>query len=187
MTLRTFVALPAALISTALAIAPATAASMSEIVQANYPQESLARGEQGTVHFAVDLDEDARIESCVVTRSSGYARLDAATCDLIVLHASFAPAATEDGKRVATTRTGRIAWNLPQPVLTRASLAPAPVEISAAELEKGRLICRRSQVAGSLIKSKAHCLTRSEWKVADSMNREDLEEWLKKSRNANHK
>ena len=187
MALRTFTALSAALVSSIAIIPPAAAASMSDIVRANYPQESLSRGEQGTAAFAVDLDEDARIESCVVTKSSGYARLDAATCDLIVLHANFAPAEAEGGKRVATTRTGRIAWKLPAAYFSKASLAPAPDRISAAELEKGRLFCRRSQVAGSLIKTAAYCLTKAEWMVADAMNREDLEEFVKRSRFANHK
>src|SRR5690349_10279574 len=68
----------------AFAASPGTAATPAEVMQSNYPRESLALGEQGAVNFSVELDEHARIESCVVTKSSGYARLDAATCDLIV-------------------------------------------------------------------------------------------------------
>ena len=183
MTLRTFTALSAALFSTIIATQASAEPAMSDIMRANYPPESLARGEHGAVQFAVDLDEDARIESCVVTRSSGYARLDAATCDLIVLHAKFAPAQTEDGKRVATTRTGRITWKLPTAYLANASLAPAPEQISAADLEANRLYCRRMQAAGSLIKAKRHCLTKSEWVTAETTMREEMEQFIQRTRN----
>ena len=183
MSLRKFIVLSAALSSSIATTSPAAAASMSEIMRASYPKESLARGEQGTVSFAVDLDEDARIESCVVTNSSGYARLDSATCDLIVLHANFAPAVAETGNRVATTRTGRISWRLPSAYLSNASLAPAPTQISADELEKGRLYCRRTQAAGSLVRLKTHCLTKDEWMVAESAVREGMEQLISRTRN----
>jgi len=183
MALRKFTALSAALAFSTLSMGTAAASSMSDIMRANYPQESLARGEQGTVQFAVDLDADARIESCVVTKSSGYARLDSATCDLIVLHANFAPAEAEGGKRVATTRTGHVAWKLPPAYLANASRAPAPVQISAAELEKNRLFCRRMKAAGSFIKTKTHCLTRGEWMTAESTMREEMEQFFQRTRN----
>ena len=166
-----------ALASTAAAVSP------SDLVSANYPRESLVLGEQGTVAFAVDLDEHARIESCVVTKSSGYPRLDAATCDLIVLHANFAPAEAEGGKRVATTRTGRIAWRLPAPYRANAARAPAPVQLSSAELERNRLFCRRMTKAGSLLKTTTHCLTAAEWSVAQNVMRQELEEFIKRTRN----
>jgi TonB family protein len=149
-------------------LAGAFAAIASEsIVQQRYPAESLARGEQGEVEFSVDLDSQAKILSCVVTKSSGYALLDEATCDVIVIHASFPPAIA-DGKRVATTRTGRINWTLPERYKDNAKLAPKPAAFTSAELESRRIICRKHQAAGSLVKARTYCLTRAQWDIAES-------------------
>ena len=153
-----------ALLTSAGAVAAGDVSNES-IVQQNYPAESLERGEQGTVSFSVALDRDARIESCVVTQSSGYLRLDEATCDLIVKFAKFAPAQA-DGARVATTRTGKLVWKLPDAYRQKAASAPAPVAATAAQLEAQRLICKRQAAPGSVIRVKTHCLTRDEWDQA---------------------
>lgn len=149
----------------------------STLILKNYPPESLARGEQGTVEFAVELDRDASIESCVVTKSSGYPRLDAATCDLIVRFAAFAPTEA-DGTRVATTKTGKIEWRLPQEYRRNASSAPKPLMVTSAELETQRLICKRSNTAGSLIRLKTYCLTRHEWAQAQQNGQRDVRDMI---------
>ena len=174
MTLRKFTALSAALFSSILATPAPAASSMSDVMRSSYPKESLALGEQGTVEFAIDLDDHARIDSCLVTRSSGYARLDAATCDMLVVHAKFAPVQTEDGARVATTRTGRVTWTLPPEYSRNAARAPQRASFTKAELEGKRLICKRAGATGSLLKTKAHCLTWAEWNEADAITKEQV-------------
>jgi TonB family protein len=151
--------------------------SQADFLMQNYPPESLAQGEQGTVEFAVDLDSDGGLESCVVTASSGYPRLDAATCDLLVKHANFPPAKTEDGKLVKTTRNGKVVWRLPQAYSRNASLAPRPVSVTAEELEANRLFCKRSQKAGSLVKVVGYCLTKNEWSKAEKYGQEAAAAW----------
>ena len=178
MALRTFTALSAALVSSIIPISPSAASSMTEIMRSSYPQESLALGEQGTVEFAIDLDDKARIDSCLVTRSSGYARLDAATCDMLVLHAQFAPAQTEDGNAVATTRTGRVNWKLPAEYSQNAARAPRPASFTKAQLDAKRLICKRATATGSMLKTKAHCLTWVEWNEADAIAKEQVKKFI---------
>ncbi len=164
-----------ALLFSATIPVPAAGASHSEsLVAKNYPRDSLTRGEQGIVKFAVELDSDARIDSCVVTKSSGYRELDRATCDLIVRHAEFPPAQA-DGKRVATIRNGQIRWTLPEPYRDNAKRAPAPIPASLTELESERLICERNRAIGSLIKTTTYCLTKAEWAIARIEGRRQVE------------
>lgn len=162
--------------------APATAASQgaskADFLMEKYPVESLALGEQGTASFAVDLDVDARIDSCAVTGSSGYARLDAATCELIIAHAHFPPAQTPDGKKVATTRTGQVIWKLPEAYARNASLAPPPKRATAAELEAIKLFCRRTPVLNSMVKEKTHCLTSNEWERSRRYAEQDTQGFI---------
>jgi hypothetical protein len=108
-----------------------------------------------------------------VTRSSGYARLDDATCDLIVLHASFPPAKS-NGVLVATTRLGKINWTLPPGHRGSAARAPRAASFTKTDLESKRLFCKRTPITGSMLKHKTHCLTRAEWGVADAMTREQV-------------
>ncbi len=162
--------------------AAATAASAgsglgSSVIRTNYPAESLALGEQGAVEWAVDLDPQARIESCVVTRSSGYSRLDAATCDLIVEHAHFAPAKAE-GQLVATTRIGKIVWRLPEGYRQNAARAPRPLAVTKAQLEDQRLLCRRATAPGSHAKYRTYCLTRADWEQARRYAQLQTQEWM---------
>ena len=169
------VAAPVTSGSSALAAASQTTAS--SIIERNYPAEALARGEQGVVEFAVDVDMQANIDSCVVTKSSGYPLLDAATCDVIVKHAHFAPAESA-GKRVATTRAGRMAWKLPKSHQANARLAGPPVVQTAEQLEAGRLICSKSVATGSVIKSMTYCLTKAEWSTGRYLQQSDAEKMM---------
>ena len=158
----------------------ALASNTSDWIAKTYPKESLAMGEQGLVGFAVELDADARIDTCVVTKSSGYRRLDRATCDLIVTHAHFAPAES-DGKRVATIRNGHINWRLPGEFRQNAALARPPAPITATELEADRLICTSSNAIGSLIKVTTFCLTKTEWAQARKEGQRQAEKFINPS------
>ena len=155
------------------AVSAADRSANSSIIEQNYPAESLAKGEQGVVEFAVDLDKDASIDSCVVTRSSGYPLLDAATCDVIVKHAQFSPAESA-GKRVATTRAGRIEWKLPRSHAANARLASAPQFQPSEKLEAQRLLCQKSSRVGSLVKTVRFCLTRAEWSEGRHLTQQSL-------------
>jgi protein TonB len=84
----------------------------------DYPAEARAAREQGLVGFALDVGANGRVAGCAITRSSGSATLDSATCRLIQSRARFTPALDAGGATVADKIAGRISWILPP--------APAP-------------------------------------------------------------
>ena len=99
-----------ALLSVALATAyaPATAADGARQAEANaaltvYPRESLANGEQGIVFYHVTIDGRGHPTDCEITQSSGYERLDMATCSMLMDRARFTPG--RDGRGHATRST----------------------------------------------------------------------------------
>lgn len=55
--------------------------------------ETLVPGESGTVLLAYDVAPSGHVENCTVERSSGFARLDAASCRMMALSTRYAPSA----------------------------------------------------------------------------------------------
>jgi protein TonB len=91
---------------------PALAADPSPQAQANgafvqYPAESLRWSEEGAVRYRVRIDGCGRVTACEVTESSGFARLDQATCDILMTNARFT------GKR--SRYDGRVVWKIGRP------------------------------------------------------------------------
>ena len=72
-----------------------------------YPKASLANNEQGTVHYRVKIDRRGFARECEVTQSSGFDRLDAATCELLMSRARFSPT---QGKR--SVYDGKVIWRI---------------------------------------------------------------------------
>lgn len=85
--------------------APASPANMEDVVDL-YPAKSRKLREEGTVHYQVEVNSRGELESCAVTRSSGFSRLDAATCLLLVQRARF----ERKGERY--TYNGTVVWKL---------------------------------------------------------------------------
>ena len=77
-----------------------------------YPKESLKWREEGIVHYRVKIDARGRARECAVTQSSGYHRLDIATCNLLMDNANFTPAQNSGGKATRSTYEGRVHWRL---------------------------------------------------------------------------
>jgi TonB family protein len=107
-----------ALLSVALAAAPAAAASdAARQAEANaalgvYPKESLAHGEQGTVAYHVRINARGHATDCEVTGSSGYQRLDEATCAMLMDRAQFTPSRDEKGRGTRSTYDGKVVWKI---------------------------------------------------------------------------
>ena len=78
----------------------------------NYPQESLAAGEQGAVRYRVKIGSNGRPKECEVTQSSGYERLDMATCRMLMNRARFTPVRDGRGKARRSVYNGRVVWRL---------------------------------------------------------------------------
>lgn len=72
-----------------------------------YPKGSLANNEQGTVHYRVKIDRRGVPRQCEVTQSSGFQRLDMATCDLLMSRARFSPS---QGRR--SVYDGKVVWRI---------------------------------------------------------------------------
>ena len=98
--------LPAALLIGAPALAQDNRDAEANRAFTVYPQESLDNGEQGAVHYRVKLDASGRPTDCEITESSGYRRLDLATCAMLLENARFTP---DDGKNVYA---GRVVWKI---------------------------------------------------------------------------
>jgi protein TonB len=80
----------------------------------DYPPQSLREGATGMVGISVLVGADGRVQACEVTRSSGNAILDDATCRTYARRARFKPALDAEGKAVAARHADRIRWELPE-------------------------------------------------------------------------
>jgi TonB family protein len=149
---------PIAMAQDAEAIAAMRRAN-GKIQFAHYPRDALRRGEQGVVGIKVTTDAQGRLRDCAVSKSSGYASLDEAACDLLIEHAAMKPYLSPDGRGVVRHQDGQVVWQLPEgykPVATPAVLA----NISGRTDKK---ICRVQTKTGSLIASQRICLTKAQW------------------------
>lgn len=126
-----------------------------------YPRASLRRGEEGEVHFRINVNRDGRLDGCQVTRSSGYEALDTATCDMLLKGATATPLVTADGWRTPGIRNGIVPWELPLGA-RRPALAPPLTSTRNAAGEK--LVCRRQTKTGSTYLMEKVCLTAADWK-----------------------
>jgi TonB family protein len=81
--------------------------------QDDYPPAALRANEQGTVVFRLSVGADGRVFRCEVTRSSGSASLDEATCRILIVRARYTPARDREGRPTADIVPGRVTWTLP--------------------------------------------------------------------------
>jgi len=80
----------------------------------DYPTGELRLGHAGAVGFSLAVGSAGQVTGCTVTRSSGFAALDAATCRLLVHRARFEPARDEQGMAVAGTYASTMRWQIPE-------------------------------------------------------------------------
>ena len=80
----------------------------------DYPARDLRENHAGTVRFSLSISADGKVGGCIVTGSSGWPGLDAATCRLISARARFTPATNEDGQAMAGSYYGSIRWVIPE-------------------------------------------------------------------------
>lgn len=85
----------------------------------DYPIEAIRKGEQGEVTFRLNVGSNGRVSGCAVTKSSGSAVLDAATCRLMAVRSRFSPARDQSGKPVEDVYTFLLRWVLPVEYIPR--------------------------------------------------------------------
>lgn len=78
----------------------------------DYPSVAVTGNGQGSVQFAVLVDEQGKVADCTVTSTSGVAALDAQSCALVTERARFKPAVGLDGKPAKASFVQRITWRL---------------------------------------------------------------------------
>lgn len=104
------------------ATSPASWMSISD-----YPAEALAKHQEGTVGFALEVDALGQVQSCSVTQSSGSTALDDDTCKLLKSRAKFQPARDSSGHSVEGRFASHVEWVFPK--TEPAAAAPAPIEL----------------------------------------------------------
>lgn len=78
-----------------------------------YPAEAIRNEEEGRTVSRILIGRDGRVRSCGIVTSSGYPRLDAATCDILVRRGAFEPARDAAGRAIEATRQMPVRWVLP--------------------------------------------------------------------------
>ncbi len=82
------------------------------IRDSDYPKAAYDAKIGGTVHLRFTVGVNGRITDCAVTRSSGNADLDAATCRLLMARSKYKPARDPWGRKVPDVWTGEHVWSL---------------------------------------------------------------------------
>jgi protein TonB len=77
----------------------------------DYPDASRRAEEQGVVRVSYTVGVDGKASACSVTQSSGFPRLDDATCKIIERRFRFNPA-TRDGQPVSEVKVQPVRWQL---------------------------------------------------------------------------
>ncbi len=91
---------------------PATAIGSSTTVsEDDYPPASLRAEEQGRTVITVSINTQGRVDSCNVTTSSGFPKLDDKSCQIAQRRFRFKPA-LQNGQPVASTKVMPIRWQI---------------------------------------------------------------------------
>lgn len=80
----------------------------------DYRPRWVAEELSGTARFTLQIDARGKVTGCTITRSTGHAALDTATCDLVSKRARFDAARDGNGKPVAGTYSNSVRWSIPE-------------------------------------------------------------------------
>lgn len=79
----------------------------------DYPQDALAKRQQGTSGILWTIGVDGRATDCRVVSSSGVPSLDAASCTAILSRARYRPVLGADGKPMIFHGWREVRWSIP--------------------------------------------------------------------------
>lgn len=85
----------------------------SWIMERDYRPRWIREGLSGVAGFTLKIDTRGRVTDCTITRSTGHAVLDGATCRLLTRRARFDPARGPSGDAVPGTYSSSVAWEIP--------------------------------------------------------------------------
>ena len=84
------------------------------VTDSDYKSRWIREDMFGSASFRLEIAANGRVENCRITRSTGHAALDQATCDLIAKRARFNPAKDGSGNATTGSYSGSINWVLPE-------------------------------------------------------------------------
>lgn len=84
------------------------------ITEADYKSSWINRGWAGNAGFRLQIGANGRVEGCQITRSTGFAALDEATCALVTRRARFDPARNGAGEKVSGSYSSSVRWQIPE-------------------------------------------------------------------------
>lgn len=84
------------------------------ITEADYKSSWINRGWAGNAGFRLQVGANGRVEGCQITRSTGFAALDEATCALVTKRARFDPARNGAGEKVSGSYSSTVRWQIPE-------------------------------------------------------------------------
>ena len=125
------------------------------VIDKSYPAESALRGEEGDVTFRIRTNRKGQVDGCQVIASSGYRRLDEATCDMILRGATAQPLQDRNGWRVAGVRDAYVEWRLP----VQFAMINAPAFDTKVGLAGVAYNCHRQMRKGSIVVEEKICVT----------------------------
>lgn len=107
----------------------------------DYPPESYLAKEEGEVGYQMTIDAQGKATDCSVTQSSGFARLDAATCSILMgRNLEFSPAVDPNGEPIAGTFEGFADWVIREPDFYNMSVEVAYVIDAKGGIESCEII-----------------------------------------------
>lgn len=80
----------------------------------DYPPAALREEKEGTSVISWTINTQGRVEGCRTVQSSGSSDLDDAACRALTRRARYSPAKDQDGNPIATTKSRRVRWVIPQ-------------------------------------------------------------------------
>lgn len=84
------------------------------VTNADYRPRWIRENMTGSARFTLSIDANGKVSGCTITRSTGHAELDDATCLLVTKRARFDAARDAYGKPVAGSYSNTVNWNIPE-------------------------------------------------------------------------
>ncbi len=79
----------------------------------DYPAQDLREGNAGVTGVRLSIAANGKPLSCAITQSSGFARLDEATCRNMLRRGVFTPASDSTGAATVGSYQTRVKWTIP--------------------------------------------------------------------------
>lgn len=125
---------------------------------ADYPPASFAAGEEGSVGYRLTVNEQGVATQCEVMRSTGYARLDEATCPAVMRVATFVPALDENDAPIMSEFHGEAVWEIREPEFQDMYIDVAFRQTASGEIEQCKIFAARGRYSKSLRRTLARAL-----------------------------